>query len=288
MSPDKSGKESVEEATEETGKETEEKAEERKIKVSIDTTNLEDVIRRLKEKEEEAEKLSVDLKTAMEEKGKAEKDLEEKKEEAEEMKTKLELIAEKEFNSKKDIIMEEAKKFIKDEERLKKIEEGIKSVDDLKATSFMLETLSTAIKEGEEAHKAQVEEEEKEAAEEAKKADEEAAAEEAAEPVGKGAGGQIPLAQATGGATKREYDSHEAMIRDLRKRSHSEDPDEAAEAKAILDELFLKWGRAVRAEYEGKYKPIHIEKKDQPKISDITKRGGAARPNPRAKGRERD
>jgi chromosome segregation ATPase len=287
MSPEENKTEThVEDATEggETAGTTEKKSsEKREIEVSIDTSNLEDIVRRLKEQEEKSAKLTKQLEEATSAKGKVEKELEEKKDEAEEMHTKLTMIAEKEFTSKKNIIMEEAKKLIKDEERLKKIEEGIKDVDDLKATSFMIETLSTAMKEGEAAHKEQLEKEEKEAKAASEEAEEENEAKTDAEPAGKGGAGQATLAQATGGTVRKEYDSNEAMIRDLRRRSHSEDPEIRAEAQAILDELFLKWGRAVRAEYDGRYRPISVKKKDQPKISDITKEGGAAMPNPKAR-----
>jgi len=286
MSPEDNKTETEVESATEDKKETETEKnktpEKREIEISIDTSNLEEVLQRMKDKERESADLKTKLEQAMQDKGKVEDELKEKSEEAEEMHSKLTMIAEKEFNAKKNIIMEEAKKLIKDEERLNKIEEGIKTVDDLKATSFMMETLASAIKEGEAAHKEQLEKEEQEAKDASKTTDDESAAETDAEPAGKGGAGQATLAQATGSAVRKEYDSNEAMIRDLRRRSHSEDPEIRAEAQAILDELFLKWGRAVRAEYDGRYRPISVEKKDQPKISDMTKEGGAAMPNLRA------
>jgi len=255
--------------------------EKKKIEISVDTTSMEAVIERLKKKEEEAAKLSTDLEKAMTEKQSLAKTLEEKEAIAEDLEAKLTIIAEKEFNAKKAILMDECKKLVKDAERVKKIEEGIKSPEDLKATQFMLETLNAAMKEGAEAHKKLTEEEEKKTAEEAKRLEEEKKATSKAEPVGTGAGGQATLAQATGTSVRKEYDSHEAMIRDLRRRSHSDDPEEKAIANAILDELFLKWSHAVKLDYEGKRGLGEMESTTQPSLHDIQREGGAAMPKAR-------
>jgi len=275
----------------------------RKIEVSVNTGNIEDIIKRLKEKEDESAKLTKQLNDEMEAKKLVEKSLEEKTAEAEDFNEKLELIAEEKLSAKRKIIMDEAKKYIKDEARLKKIEEKMVKPEDVQATEFMIETLAKAFSEGQAAHQTLTEEEQKKADEEAriaaeklaaegKKTDAEKEAERLADPVAYAkkygtSAGQATLAQQSGKTTGKEYDSSEAMIRDLRRRSHSVDPEVAAEAKAILDELFLRWGDAVKKEYDGRYIPIRIEKDDQPSISDIAKEGGAAMPNPDAKKRGR-
>ena len=283
---------------------SEQKSKTQKIEVSVNTGNIEDLIKRLKETEDKSTKLTEQLEKEMEEKKKVKKTLEEKTAEAEDYEGKLKLIAEEKLNAKRQVIMELAKKYIKDEERLKKIEEKMITPENVQATEFMIETLAKAFTEGAAAHKELTDEEQKKAEEEAKKAAEEAkkaaenanktdeekkaeaeakkAAEKAADPVDKGKGaGQATLAQQSGTTTKREYDSNEAMIRDLRKRSRDSDPEVAAEAQAILDELFYRWGKAIIKDYDGRYKSMRITKKDQPLITDMAKEGGAAKPNPK-------
>lgn len=254
----------------------------KEIKVTVDTGNIEDLIKRLKEVETERENMSKELATVTAEKGKIETSFKEKKAEADDYASKLNLVMEEKLNVKRKIIMEEAAKYIKDPERLKKVEEKMKTPEDVKATEFMIETLANAFTEGAETHKKLSEEEQKAADEAVKKAAEAKAAEKAADPIGKGGAGQATLDQQSGTKTGQEYDSNDAMIRDLRKRSHSEDPVVKAEAQAILDELYLKWGEAVRKDYDGRYKAINVERKDQPKVTDMAKEGGAAIPNPKA------
>lgn len=267
--------------------EKKEKKEVREIEVNIDTSSMEKLIEQLKEKDAEAKKLGAEVEKQVREKKEIAKSLEEKTAVAEDLEGKLKIIAEKKFNEKKTIIMTAAKELIKDEDRLKKIEEGIKKPEDLKATEFMIETLATAIKEGKEAHEKVLSDEEKKAQEEAAKIEaakttdgktkeDKEKAEKAADPVGKGGSGQVSLSQQSGKGGAKEYDTHEAMIRDLRKRQHSEDPEVAAEAEAILDELFRKWGRAVKKSYEGK-KYLDIGGEAQPSLKEMTKKGGEGR-----------
>lgn len=57
----------------------------------------------------------------------------------------------------------------------------------------------------------------------------------------KGASGQAKLTpQQTGSGSGKSYNSYEEMIDDLRLHSHSQNPEEARNAQAILDELFRK------------------------------------------------
>jgi len=277
------------------------KGEKREIEVTVDTSSMEALIKRLNDKEAEAKKLGAEVEAAVRDKAKLAKTLEEKTSLAEDLEGKLKIIAQKKFDEKKIVIMTAAKELIKDEDLLKKIEEGIKEPKDLKATEFMIETLATAIKEGKEAHDKILTAEEKKAQEEAAKieaakktgektgekiltAEEKKAAEKKAEVVGKGGAGQVPLSLQSGTGKGKEFDTHEAMVRDLRKRQHSEDPEVAAEAEAILDELFRKWGRAVKKDYEGRGKAINVGEKSQPSLKELTKKGGEAKRIAKGKG----
>jgi hypothetical protein len=90
---------------------------------------------------------------------------------------------------------------------------------------------------------------------------EDKAAEEAAEPVGTGAGGQIPLAQATGRSGRREFSSHEEMVDWLHKQERSKNEETRKQAQAILDELMQKSIKGIRTgklsqEFEAPSEPI--------------------------------
>ena len=280
------------------------KSEPQKIEVEVGTKAFQDLMKRLTEKEEEAKKLTKDLQEAMEAKKQVEQTLEEEKTVKEDYEEKLKILTEQKFAEKKKILMDAAKGLVVNAERVKQIEEGIKTPEDLKATEFMLKTLDDAIKAGEKAHKrsglletfpdakekietagtmedlTKLEEELKKLAEQSEKEgpEKQARLEKSIEPVGKGGGGQVSLEQQSGqGVFKgKDYESQEAMIRDLYKKQHSGDPEEAAEAKAILDELFRKWSSAVKKKYGPYGEHLELEKKKQPSLRKITKEGGAA------------
>lgn len=288
------------------------KPEKRKIDidVTVDNKQIKDLLKQLGEQDKKSEKLQADLKLALEAKTTAETSLEEEKTLKEDAESKLKLIAEERLNAKRTIIMDKAKELITDEARLKKIQEGMKKAEDVKATEFMIETLASSLEEGERQHKELLAKEKLDTTRKTllekypKSKDKIEGAEnlEALEKLGtelgegagagagagtgegtgtgdEGAAGQARLNEAqTGGGPTTGYDSHQAMVYDLRKRSHSDNPEEAAEASAILDELFRKWSVAVKKQYEGKIPPIDITSEGQPKIADIVKSGGAARP----------
>lgn len=194
----------------------------------------------LKREEDARKKAEAELKAKMEEIAKS--DIEHKKiaEEAEDYKGKLEMIAEKELEKKRVIVKEKAKTLIQDPERIKEIEAKLKDPEQVAATEYMLKVLEDALNKGEEQHKTMMEAEKKKAEEAAKAA----AASGAQSPAG-----SAPLNDKQTGTGKTGYDSAEAMVIDLRKREHSSDPAVAAEAKAILDELFKKWASAVKSEF---------------------------------------
>ena len=256
------------------------------ITATIDTKQMEELMGRLKEKELEAQKLAKELETATEGKTTLQKKFDDVKTEAEDYKNKLSIIAKKKLATKKAAIMEEAKKHIKDEDRLKIIEDGIQTVEDLKATEFLIDTLKNALDEGKKQHENLEDFETRKKtlkAPETVKTPEELAEWEKtnkavieADPTRKPSSGTLSLAGQTAG-NEEGYESEAAMIHDLRKRSHNKDPEIAAEAKQILKEMFRKWTVAVKKEYDGKGGKIRIAKgAEQPSIREMTLQGGAA------------
>lgn len=208
--------------------------------VKVDNEQTKILMEQLRIAEEARKKSEAELKAKMEEIAKS--DVEHKKtaEEAEDYKGKLEMIAEKELEKKRVIVKEKAKTLIQDPERIKEIETKLKDPEQVAATEYMLKVLEDALNKGEEQHKTMMEAEKKKAEEAAK-----VVAASGAQPPA----GSAPLNDAQKGGAKTGYDSAEAMVADLRKREHSSDPAVAAEAKAILDELFKKWASAVKSEF---------------------------------------
>jgi len=247
------------------------------INVQLENKSLDEIMKILEEERKKREELEKKLTAMAQERESLEAKMEELKLEAEDYKTKLQMIAEQEFEKKKKALIERAKQFIKDEEKLKQMEEEITDPDKLKATEFMIDTLAEALAKGaEEEEKKKKEEESKEGEGEGEEGEEGKEKEGATAPASAPAG-SAPLTPAQTGATEKtgEYESYEAMIRDLYRRQRSKDPEEAAEAKAILDELFRKWANAVKKRYEGKL-PQGIRVEKGVKIKDILRKGGGA------------
>lgn len=209
------------------------------VTVKVDNEQTKILMEQLKLSEETRKKAEADLKTMMEEKTKAEIEHKKVAEEAEDYKGKLEIVAEKELEKKRVIIKEKATQLIQDPERIKEIEAKLKDPEQVAATEYMLKVLEDTLKKGEEQHVALLAAEKKKAEDAAK-----AAATGSTPPAG-----SAPLNDKQTGTGKVGYDSAEAMVADLRKREHSSDPAIAAEAKAILDELFKKWASAVKSEF---------------------------------------
>lgn len=209
------------------------------IKITVDNEQTKNLLDQLKREEEARKKAEADLKAKTEEQTKEKAEHAKTKEEAEDYKGKLEMIAEKELDKKRAVVKEKASKLIQDPERIKEIEAKLKDPEQVAATEYMLKVLEDALNKGEEQHKALLDAEKAKIEEAAK-----AAASGGAPPAG-----SAPLNAAQTGGAKTGYDSAEAMVADLRKREHSSDPVIAAEAKAILDELFKKWATAVKQEF---------------------------------------
>lgn len=254
-----------------------EKTKEMNVNVTVDPTQMTELMTRLKKEEELKEKAQEELKKALGEKDDKTKELEEKAKAHEDAITKLNMIAEKELEAKKTAIMTKAKEFIKDEDRLRIIEEGIKTLEDVKSTEFMMDTLATTLKQG-----AQEATDLENQTKEANASEDEANRQ--ADPTSQESSGSLPLAGQTSN-TGEGYESHAAMIRDLRKRSHSADPEVRAEAEAILKELFRKWVAAVKKDYDNRMpRGIQVEKgPEQPSLREMTREGGAALEKPTKK-----
>lgn len=257
------------------------------VTATVDPKQLEGLIGQIKDKDTEIEKLKKELETTTTDGKGIKTKLEEAESTAEDFKNKLSIIARQELTTRKSALMEEAKKFITDEDRLKVIEDGIQGPDDLKVTEFLIETIKGTIAEGAKQHETLKVFEERmktlgapdtiKTMEELDVWEKENKASGNADPIRKPSSGTLTLAGQTAGG-EDGYDSHAIMVRDLRRRSHSANPEEAATAKSVLKELFRKWTVAVKKEYEGQSRGVKIEKgKEQASLRDITKLGGAVR-----------
>lgn len=258
------------------------------VSATIDSTQMEELVGRLKEAEIKLKDTKAKLDTSTTGKEALQEEFDKLKDEAEDYKNKLTMIGKKKLETKRAAIMEEAKTLIKDEDRLKIIEEGIKTPEDVKATEFLIETLKTTLAEGKKQHE-ELEDFEKKRKElnapDTVKSMEELTewqktnkTSKDADPISKPSSGTLTLEGQTAN-TSEGYDSEAAMIRDLRKRSHDKNPEVAAEAKTILRELFRRWTVAVKKDYDNKMRSgIQVTKgEEQASLRDMTLLGGAAR-----------
>jgi len=250
------------------------------VNVKVDNKTTEELMKILEEERKKRLELEKKYKEEAERLKQLEEEARKKAEEAEDYRAKLAIIAEKEFEKKKSAILEKAKT-VMGEERLKQIEEQLTDPEKLKATEFMVDTLIEAME------KLEKEKQEGGEGDEGEGAD--AGEGEGENPPKEGEGGEdkdkekkppagnVPLSSQQTSGEEGGYESYEAMIKDLYKKKHSADPEEAAEAEAILDELFRKWARAVKKKYEGRIpQGVSVEKEKQPPVRAITKKGGEA------------
>jgi hypothetical protein len=228
---------------------------------------------------ETQKRLEAEKKAAEEAKAKAEADAKKSAEEAEaakkeaaENKEKLDLIAQKEFEKKRAAILEKTKTLIQDPERIKEIESKLTDPEQLMATEYMMNILEQQIKATDDAHKKAIEEEQKKLKEAQEKLAQGGA--------GQASGGTAPLAgqQPVGGqgGTPVGYSSYEAMIKDLREKEHSPNPEIAAMAKATLTEMMRKWAMAVKLQYK-EMREWETNPKEQLPLSEIVKHERAKR-----------
>lgn len=238
------------------------KREDTVIHVQVDSEQMKAMLIQLEEEKAKAKKLQEDMDKALADKKVSEEALEKTKTESDDYKSKLEIIAQKEFDKRKAALLEKAKTAIKDEGRLKQIETDLTDPDKLKASEFMIDTLIETLKKGEE--------ETRIAEEERKKAENKGT---------NAPAGTVLLTPAqTGQSVDGEgegYDTYVAMVQDLRRKERFGTPEEQAEAKITLDELFKKWCGAVKRKYDGVKGLEHTEEK-QKSVREMTKQGGAA------------
>lgn len=255
----------------------------KEIKVKVDTGNMESILKRLTDQEAESKRLAAELKTANEEKEKAlnasktnadsfeaeKKIAEQEKKLKEEYEASLKKINDDNFQAQRKIVLEQSKALFTDEAQLKKIEESIKDPQSLAATTAMIENVGLAIKKGKEDHEAQLKKEREDFEKKLKEAESK-----------NGGEGNIPMTDEMKAqeqqrlANAKGYDSHQDMIRDLRRLSHSDNPAEAAKAKSQLKELLSKWGVAAKRNFDGRLPQTELGPKDineQPSLRDITK-----------------
>ena len=256
---------------EQTPKPKEEKAQ--KLEVTIDNKEMERLTKEKLELETKAKDLETQLKTAGEGKKEIEEELARVKEEVEDYRSKFEVIAEQEFAKKKSALLEKAKAMNIGEERIKELEAKITDLPSLQLHQYTVDVLQDAITKGEEAHKKLLEEEKRKHEEELAKA----------KSAGPAPAGSAPLAGQTApkGYKQQQFDSFEAMIKDLREREKSSEPEVAAEAKAILDEFFRKWATAVK---KNMGRNVVTEPEEQPSIKELTRPEEAKKAEKKLKG----
>jgi hypothetical protein len=237
------------------------------IQVKADTKALEDTMERLKKVELERDQAVKALEKETTDKKKVESTLEEEKTLKEDYENKLKLIGEKRMTEGKKIIMDKAREVFKDEAKLKEIEEGIKDPESLKSTENLINQFYTVFKQGEEEHN-KILVKEKEDFE--KKLNEKSG--------GKGFVGlrsEDISNEQKNTANKAGYASYPEMIRDLRKKSHSDNPDEAATAQSQIQELLLKWrALAKTGQSLGEFGPDEKDPKKIPSLREVMKKGG--------------
>lgn len=270
------------------GKGGEAKGKELLVSATVDTAQMEELIGRLKDAEKKRDELAEKLKTETVDKDKLKEEYDTLKDETDDYKNKLTIIGKKKLEVKRAAIMEKARTLIKDEERLKIIEDGIKGPEDVKGTEFLIETLEKTLAEGKKQHEDLVlfEQKRKElgapdtvkSMEELQEWQKTKKTSTDADPTRKPSSGTLTLEGQSSGS-EEGYDSEAAMIRDIQRRCHSKDPEVAAEAKAIKRELFRKWTVAVKKQYDNKMRGgVRLVKgEEQASLRDMTLHGGAAR-----------
>jgi hypothetical protein len=243
----------------------------KEINVKVDNSGMENLIKRLSEKEKEAERLAKELEESKKLNESTNQSFNETKQKEKEHEIALKKIETDNFNSQRDILLAQAKEYIKDPEKLKKIEESIKDTQSLQATKTSMEILFDNIKQGQKEHEEIMKKEKEEMDKKLKEQE--------------GGTGTIPLTtemkekEMNDYAKVKGYDSHKDMIRDLRRKQHSDNPQEAALASSQLSDLLGKWAFAAKANFDGRIPQTELGPKDikeQPSLREITKKGGEA------------
>jgi len=243
----------------------------KEINVKVDNTGMESIIKRLSEKEEETKRLTKELEDSKKLNSTTNQSLEETKKKELEYQASLKKIEDDNFQTQRKTLLEEAKKYIKDEAQLKKIEESTKDIASLQATKTSMEILFDNIKQGQIEHE-EILKKERETMEKKLKEQE-------------GGTGTIPLQdgmkekELNEFAKAKGYDSNQDMIRELRRKQHSDNPEEAALATSQLKDMVAQWASWTKRRFDGQVPQSEIGPKDineQPSLRAITKKGGEA------------
>jgi hypothetical protein len=241
----------------------------REVTIKVDRTEeMKDLQTQIEKIEAEARKKDEEKKALETELAKEKEEKKTVSEEKDSLKSQLETIAEKEWAKKKTEVKDRTVKlFPNDENRVKdimsKLEDPEKGPENLGMTEYMLNTIEDAINKGKE-------EERKVKEAEVLKAKVEAEAKAKGTPPASGPA----LTGAQTGDNKEQvgYESEVAMIRDLRRKARDPtDPVKQAEAEAILNELFLKWAKATKSDYDTL--KVDLSQEDKKTIRQTKKEG---------------
>jgi hypothetical protein len=251
-----------------------------KIEIKVDTGNIEAVLQRMTKIENENKLLLEEAKKAAEEKEKFAKTTEEQNKIKEDLDAQLAKINAEKLAERQKVLMAKVKEVISDPAKVKEYEEKIKDPNAISGIEYSIDTLATVVAQGQKQH------------EEILKKEKEDFDKKLAEKTGgvgnlpanlggQGEGGNSGAknGEEFEGVTMSEANAN--MVRELRKRSHSSDPEVAAKAKGQIEEMMRKWGVAVKRNYDskamgglGEIGPKNI--KEQPSLRKITKVGGEA------------
>jgi hypothetical protein len=252
----------------------------KELKVTVDTGNMEALIGRMKEIEAENKRLVEETKKLAEEKIQSVKTADEQKKAKDELDLQIKKINDEKLAERQKNLLDKIKQVITDPAKVKEYEDKLKEPNAITGIEYSIDTLAKVIADGEKQH-AEILKKEKEEFE--KKLTEK-----------NGGTGTLPAnlngSEGGSGGTGKGGEQFEGasiseananMVRELRKRSHSSDPEVAAKAKAQLEELMRQWGFACKKNYEsralgglGEIGPKNI--KEQPSLRKITRVGGEA------------
>jgi hypothetical protein len=251
----------------------------KELKIKVDTGNIEAVLQRMTKIEEENKRLVEEAKKANDEKLATAKTAEEQKKAKDELDAQLKKINEDKLVERQKNLLTKIKEVITDPVKVKEYEDKIKDPTAISGIEYSINTLADVVAQGQKQHEEILKKEKEDF--EKKLAEKTGGAGNLPASLNKGEGGSgsVGKGEEFEGNTLSEANAN--MVRELRKRSHSSDPEVAAKAKAQLEEMMRKWGFAVKKNYEnramgglGEIGPKNI--KEQPSLRKITKMGGEA------------
>jgi hypothetical protein len=252
----------------------------KELKVTVDTGNIQAVMKRMAEIEQENKRLNDEAKKAAEEKVTISKTIEEQKKSQEELEKQIKANNDAKLAERQRVLLDRVKQVITDPAKVKEYEEKLKDPTAISGIEYSIDTLATVVAEGKKQHEDILKKEKEDF--EKRLAEKTGGAGTLPSSLNSGEGGAGGSGDKGGeefeGATLSEANAN--MVRELRKRSHSNDPEVAAKAKSQIQEMMRKWGAACKRNYDsqaqglGEVGPKSI--KEQPSLRKITKLGGEA------------